>query len=80
MLGYFFWNSSIALIVRLCRSCEPHQATRSSAGAPPDWATAGVWTAPVSQRPTITVMHAMIRPTCPRMAMASLSMTSGDAS
>ena len=63
MFGYFFWKSSMALIVRLCRSCEPHHATRSSTGAPPDWAAAGVWAAPAIQRPTITVIHATVRPT-----------------
>src|SRR5712691_5437718 len=32
MFGCCVWNSSIALIVRLWRSCEPHQAKRSSTG------------------------------------------------
>src|SRR5262245_30509628 len=80
MLGYFFWNSSMALIVRLWRSWDPHHATRSSTGAPPDWATAGVCAAPASHRPTIGVIDATIRPTGPRMAIASLSIASSNVS
>src|SRR5947207_13155768 len=30
MFGCICWNNSIALIVRLWRSCEPHQAKRIS--------------------------------------------------
>src|SRR6188472_1262552 len=34
MFGLRCWNSSITLIVRSWRSCEPHHAKRSATGSP----------------------------------------------
>src|SRR5438132_14241476 len=52
IFGCICWNSSIALMVRLWRSCEPHQAKRISifgcdcAAAAVGWAAAGAAVAP----------------------------------
>ena len=52
----------MALIVRLCRSWEPHHATLSSTGfwaGAAGWAAAGAGAPPATSRLAITRIHAV---------------------